>query len=41
MLNTLRGDFHPFTQNQSILLCGQQIVDFQHTPNILGVHQHM
>ncbi len=41
MLNTLRGDICPFTQNQSILLHGQQIVEFQHTPNILGVHQYM
>jgi hypothetical protein len=28
-------------KNQNILLPKQQIVDFQHIPNIIGVHQYM
>jgi len=28
-------------KNQNILLHGQQIVDFQHNPNIIEVHQYM
>jgi hypothetical protein len=41
MLNTVKGDFSHSHKNQSILLHGQQIVNFQHTLNILKFHQYM